>query len=79
MVNQEIVKRIVGYAETYVSEAPDKGLAVDEFLIDVRTLKSRLSTDGNVTHPSAIGLAMAATWTQIEQAIEALRPVDTER
>jgi hypothetical protein len=24
MVNQEIVKRIVGYAETYVSEAPDK-------------------------------------------------------
>ncbi len=75
MVNQEIVKCIVAYAETYVSAAPDKGLAVDEFLIDTRTLKSRLSPDGNVTHPSVIGLATAATWTQIEQVIETLRPV----
>jgi len=75
MVNQDIVKLIVGYAETHVSAAPDKKLAVDEILIDVRTIKNRLSTEGNVTHPSVIGLATAATWTQIEQAIDTLRPV----
>ncbi len=79
MVNQEIVTLIVGYAEERVREASDKGRAVDEILVDVRTLKSRLSTNGHTTHPSVIGLATAATWTQIEQAIETLRPVDTRR